>query len=153
MGFQSNNELEVTGVVEKTTYDKLFSDDAVAAPITEAQTTLQDADKPAMNAEVQPQSNLPKTNTEEKAATGSVNTPSKSNNAPDTKVEKDTTDLSSKGIEAVASSSPFKRGANGTNFEFLIWLAIMIVVMLAAFTVVYVIEKKKQKATRGRRFQ
>ena len=153
MGFQSNNELEVTGIVEKTTYDKLFSDDAVAAPIAEAQTALQDADKPAMNAEVQPQSNLPKTNTEEKAATGSVNTPSKSNNAPDTKVEKDTTDLSSKGIEAVAASSPFKRGANATNFEFLIWLAIMIVVMLVTFTVVYIIEKKKQKATRGRRFQ
>ena len=153
MGFQSNNELEVTGIVEKTTYDKLFSDDAVAAPIAEAQTALQDADKPAMNAEVQPQSNLPKTNTEEKAATGSVNTPSKSNNAPDTKVEQDTTDLSSKGIEAVAASSPFKRGANATNFEFLIWLAIMIVVMLVTFTVVYIIEKKKQKATRGRRFQ
>ena len=72
---------------------------------------------------------------------------------PDTKVEKDTTELSSKGIEAVADASPFKRGANGSNFEFLIWLAIMIVVMLITFTVVYVIEKKKQKATRGRRFQ
>ena len=152
MGFQSNNDLAVTGVVEQATYDKLFSDSAVAAPKADEQTTTQDADKPAMNAEVQPQSNQPKTTTENKPATGSVNTP-KSNNAPDTKVEKDTTELSSKGIEAVAASSPFKRGANGSNFEFLIWLAIMIVVMLITFTVVYVIEKKKQKATRGRRFQ
>ena len=152
MGFQSNNDLAVTGVVEQATYDKLFSDSAVAAPKADEQTTTQDADKPAMNAEVQPQSNQPKTTTENKPATGSVNTP-KSNNAPDTKVEKDTTELSSKGIEAVADSSPFKRGANGSNFEFLIWLAIMIVVMLITFTIVYVIEKKKQKATRGRRFQ
>jgi peptidoglycan hydrolase-like protein with peptidoglycan-binding domain len=148
MGFQSNNDLAVTGVVEQNTYDKLFSDSAVAAPKAE----VQEAEKPAADAEVQPQANLPKTANENKAATGSINTP-KTNNAPDTKVEKDTTEISSKGLEAVAASSPFKRGTNGTNFEFLIWLAIMIVVMLITFTIVYVIEKKKQKATRGRRFQ
>ena len=148
MGFQSNNDLAVTGVVEQNTYDKLFSDSAVAAPKAE----VQEAEKPAADAEVQPQANLPKTTTENKASTGSVSTP-KTNNAPDTKVEKDTTEISSKGLEAIASSSPFKRGANGSNFEFLIWLAIMIVVMLITFTVVYVIEKKKQRAHRGRRFQ
>lgn len=154
MGFQGNNDLPVTGVVEQKTYDKLFSDDAVAAPQEEAQTTTEEtADKPAANAEVQQQSNLPKTKSDDKEATGSVNTTPKSNNTPETKVEKDSSELSSKGIEAVADSSPFKRGANGSNFEFLIWLGIMIVVMLITFTVVYVIEKKKQKATRGRRFQ
>lgn len=148
MGFQSNNDLAVTGVVEQTTYDKLFSDSAVAAPKAE----VQEVEKPAADAEVQPQANLPKTANENKAATGSINTP-KTNNAPDTKVEKDTTEISSKGLEAVAASSPFKRGTNGTNFEFLIWLAIMIVVMLITFTIVYVIEKKKQRTHRGRRFQ
>ena len=154
MGFQGNNDLPVTGVVEQETYDKLFSDDAVAAPQEEVKTE-ETADKPAANAVVQPQANLPKTenaNKDDKAATGSVNTP-KSNKTPETKVEKDTSDLSSKSLEAVADSSPFKRGANGSNFEFLIWLGIMIVVMLIAFTVVYVIERKKQKARRGRRFQ
>ena len=151
MDFQNNNDLPVTGVVEQKTYDKLFSDDAVAAKKEEVQNTAEE--KPAANAEVQQQANLPKTNTDTTdKAVGSVNAP-KSNNAPDTKVEKDTAEASSKGLEAIAENKLFKRGANATNFEFLIWLAIMIVVMLITFTVVYVVEKKKQRARRGRRFQ
>lgn len=151
MGFQDNNELAVTGIVEQTTYDKLFSDDAVAAPKEETAQTSAEASAENAVVEEQVNANLPKTGN---AVTGSVNAPKSNAAAPDTKVEKDTSELSSKGVEAIASSSPlFKRGANATNFEFLIWLAIMIVVMIITFAIVYVIEKKKQRAHRGRRFQ
>lgn len=136
--FQSANSLEVTGVVEQTTYNKLFSDDAVAAKMDE---------KPTQDAEVQAQANVPSPD----KTTGSVNASTK-RSAPSTKVEEDTSELSSKGIEAIADASPFKRGANATNFEFLVWLAIMIVVMLITFSIVYAVEKKKQRANRGRRY-
>ena len=46
-----------------------------------------------------------------------------------------------------------QKNAKTTNFEFILWLAIMIVVMLITFTIVFTVEKKKQKAAaRSRRF-
>lgn len=139
-GFQTANSLTATGIVEQTTYDALFSDSAVAAKKAEDNA-----------AEEQ---NAPKTD----AVTNTALTPSpaqsKSSSAPSTKVEQDTKELSSKSVAAVAENTLFKRGANATNFEFIIWLGIMIVVMLITFSVVYVIEKKKQRAAyRGRRYQ
>ena len=137
--FQTANGLEATGIVEQTTYDKLFSDDAVAAKKTE--------EKPAEEAEVKAAANTP-------AVSNTVDTPSKSSYAPNTEVEQKTSELSSKSVAAVTDNALFQRGANATNFQFILWMAVMIVVMLITFAIVYAVEKKKQRAMRhARRFQ
>lgn len=139
--FQTANSLEATGIVEQTTYDKLFSDTAVAAAKTE--------EKPVDSAEAQVTADA----AAPAVAQTANDTPAKTA-APNTQVEKNTSELSSKSVSAVTDSPIFKRGANATNFEFIIWLAIMIVVMLIAFAIVYAVEKKKQKAAyQARRFQ
>ncbi len=46
-----------------------------------------------------------------------------------------------------------QKNAKSTNYEFILWLGIMIVVMLITFSIVFTIEKKKQrKAASGKRF-
>lgn len=130
-GFQTANALEATGIVEQNTYDKLFSDSAIAAVKTE-QT---------------------KEETEVKTEAAPAVTASKTASAPNTEIEKTTSEFSSKSVAAVTDSPLFKRSANATNFEFLLWLAIMIVVLLITFSVVYAVEKKRQRAAyRARRF-
>lgn len=142
-GFQLGNDLTATGVIEQTTYDVLFSDDAVAAEKEEPATPDKDDE-----------------NSSSDAAGAVANTPAQPKaeaqapaSAPNTEVEVKTSELSSKSVAAVAESPLFKQSANGTNFEFILWLGIMIVVLLIAFTIVYVVEKKKQRAARGRRYQ
>ncbi|MBQ6498519.1 MAG: peptidoglycan-binding protein [Ruminococcus sp.] len=140
-GFQLGNDLAATGVIEQTTYDVLFSDSAVAAEKEEPATPDKEDDKAA------------DTTTANSPAESGVKDPASTPTAPNTDVEVKTAELSSKSVAAVAESPLFKQSANGTNFEFIIWLGIMIVVMLIAFTIVYVVEKKKQKANQGRRYQ
>lgn len=144
-GFQTANSLAATGIVEQTTYDKLFSDSAVAAAAkTEEKTDEQAAAAEA--AEIKTDAVTP-----EVAQTAND---AAAKTAPKTDVEKTTSELSSKSVAAVADNPLFKRGANATNFEFIAWLVIMIVVMLIAFAIVYTVEKKKQRAAyRARRFQ
>ena len=135
--FQTANGLEATGVIEQTTYDKLFSDTAVAAE--------KKAEEPKVTEEAAKA---------EGAAVTTTAAAKKTASAPNTEVEVKTTELSAKSVAAVTDSPLFKRGANATNFEFIIWLAIMIVVMLITFAIVYAVEKRKQKvAYYGRRFQ
>lgn len=143
-GFQLANNLSATGVVEQGTYDILFSDSAVAAK-------KEEPDTPDKDTEEKTDATAPVSNT---PAQGKTVEPEKPVTAPNTETEVKTTELSSKSVAAVAQSPLFKQGANGTNFEFILWLGIMIVVMLITFTVVYFVEKKKQRAARhGRRFQ
>lgn len=139
--FQTANGLEATGIVEQSTYDKLFADTAVAAKAEDA--------KPAEEAQMTAEGNVP--------AVGNAavvnDSAEKSVSAPKTDVEKQTTELSSKGVAALTDNNLFKRGANATNFEFLIWLAVMVVVLMIAFSIVYAVEKKKQREMRhARRF-
>ncbi len=142
-GFQTANSLTATGIVDQATYDKLFSDDAVAAKKEEAPKTEEAEVKAAVTAEA----NTP-------AVANTSNAPAKTGTAPSTEVEKKTSEQSSKSVAAVTDNALFKRGDNATNFEFLLWLGIMIVVMLITFTIVYMVEKKKQKAARhARRYQ
>lgn len=142
--FQTANGLTVTGTIEPDTYDKLFSETAVkAAAKTE---TEEKKSEDAITG------NLPKTVAAASVSPAQTNT-GKTSSAPNTDVEVSNSQMSSKAVAAVAESPIFRRGANATNFEFLLWLAVMIVVMLIAFTVVYVIEKKRQrKAYSARRF-
>ena len=141
--FQTANGLEATGIIEQDTYDKLFADGAVAAKTEEA--------KPAEKAEV-------KTETDSPAVAGAAavaeEAPKTSSSAPKTDIEQTNSELSSKGVAALTENSIFKRGANATNFQFLIWMAVMIVVLMITFAIVYAVEKKKQRAAyRARRFQ
>ena len=139
--FQLANNMAATGVVEQNTYEAIFSESAIAAKKSEP-------DAPAENAESNKAGAVTKTPAQSKTA------PTEAPAAPNTDVEIKTTELSSKSVAAVAESPLFRQGANGTNFEFILWLGIMIVVMLITFTIVYSVEKKKQRAAyRGRRFQ
>lgn len=126
-GFQDQNNLEKTGEIDEETYDTLFSDTAKKNPEEEAE-------KP----------------TEAKALT-----PAASPVAPTapakTEVEVKTAELSNKAISGVTGNIGVQQG--GTNFEFIIWLAIMIVVMIITFIIVYNVQKKKAKAYVGRRYQ
>lgn len=132
-GFQNNNELVETGIVDEVTYDTLFSESAVEMPAAaEAQTPAK--------------------------VDGAVNTPAKTavttpTAAPNTEVEKKTVAVTSKSLAGVTNSVDMQKNAKTTNFEFILWLAIMIVVMLITFAIVFTVEKKKQKAAaRNRRF-
>lgn len=144
--FQTANGLTATGMIEQDTIDMLFSDSAVAAKKTEAEPEITNT------------ANTPKTANEAPAVADSnnaaaVEAPAKTGSAPKTDVEKTNSEISAKSVTAVAESSLFKRGANGTNLDFVLWLGIMIVVLIVTFAIVYVIEKKRQKANRGRRYQ
>lgn len=143
--FQTANDLTATGIVEQTTYEALFSDSAVAAEapaVVEEAKVEEESDKAV--------SNEPKENS---AAAEANQAPEKTSSVPNTEAEQKTSELSSKSVAAVSDNKLFQRGENATNFEFLLWLAIMIVVMIVAFTIVYVVERKKQRNARGRRFQ
>lgn len=130
--FQGSNSIAETGIVDQQTYDILFSNVAVKN-VTEEPTETE---------------TVAATEPVEKAAQASET-------VTNTEVEQKTSELGAKSVAAVTNSMGFQRGANATNFEFLLWLAIMIVVMLITFTIVYAVEKKKMRATAraGRRFQ
>ena len=136
-GFQKNNELVETGVVDEVTYDTLFSEKAVEMP---AEVKVSDADTTPAE----------KINVNAPAQVAPTTTPA---TAPNTEVEKKTTAVASKSLAGVTDSVDMQKNAKTTNFEFILWLAIMIVVMLITFTIVFTVEKKKQKAAaRNRRF-
>ncbi|MBQ3416833.1 MAG: peptidoglycan-binding protein [Ruminococcus sp.] len=129
-GFQGHNNLEKTGEVDEKTYEVLFSDDAKKNP----------EQKPTEAA------------TEAKAQTpAAAAAPVTPTTAAKTEVEVKTAELSNKALSGVTDSIGVN--TNGTNFEFIIWLAVMIVVMIITFIIVYNVQKKKAKAYVGRRYQ
>ncbi len=136
--FQNMNELTETGVVDETTYNTLFSDEAVEMPVQEKAEEDKADDEKA----------------DEKSA-GSVNAPAVTtpSTAPNTEVEKKTAQVSAKSLAGVTNSVDMQKNAKTTNYEFILWLGVMIVVMLITFAIVFTVEKKKQrKAAAGRRF-
>ncbi|MBR1534744.1 MAG: peptidoglycan-binding protein, partial [Ruminococcus sp.] len=136
--FQNMNELTETGVVDETTYNTLFSDEAVEMPVQEKAEEDNADDEKA----------------DEKSA-GSVNAPAVTtpSTAPNTEVEKKTAQVSAKSLAGVTNSVDMQKNAKTTNYEFILWLGVMIVVMLITFAIVFTVEKKKQrKAAAGRRF-
>lgn len=123
--FQSLNTLDQTGVVDTATYDALLSDAAVKNTSAES---AEDAAPIAASI----------------AAT----------TAKDTTVERANAAQSQRSV-AVISESVSSRASSTANFEFIVWLGIMIAVMLIAFVIVFMIEKKRSRAMAyaGRRFQ
>ena len=132
-GFQKNNELEETGVVDEVTYNTPFSDEAVK--MTESEEKVDDIEKANVNKPVV-----------KTAAAAAATT-------PNTAVEKKSSEITTRSLAGVTNSVETQKNAKSTNYEFLLWLAIMIVVMLITFSIVFTIEKKKaRKAARSRRF-
>ncbi len=156
--FQAANGIDATGIIDQASYDLIFSDSAVKNTVAAEDNAEAEAPQTtAVPAVPVASANTPKeakqgltANTKNAAGTTSNNAVTNTGSTPNTEIEKKTTELSAKSVSAVTDSPLFKRGANATNFQFIIWLVIMIGVMLIAFTVVYAIEKKKQS---GRRFQ
>ena len=126
--FQSVNKLEGTGAVDQDTYDLMFSNAAVKSPLHTA-----DAD-----------TETPDDSSSPIAATTAVT---------GTEVEKANSQMAAKAVASITDSIGIRSAVN-TNLEFILWLAIMIVVMLFAFIIVYSVEKKKARAMTqaGRRF-
>ena len=133
-GFQKVNALTETGIVDETTYNAIFSDEAIEMPVTEKKEEAENENEGV------------KANTPQAAAVA----PS---TAPNTEVEKKTVAVTSKSLAGVTNSVDLQKNAKTTNYEFILWLGIMIVVMLITFSIVFTIEKKKQrKAAQSRRF-
>ena len=133
--FQEANGLEATGVIDEATYQMLFSADAKRG-----------ANAPADTAKAE-QNTLTKV-AENKAANTAAT-------APHTAAAVKSNELSSKALAGVTESINLSRNAHTTNFQFIMWLAIMIVVMLISFGIVYAVEKKKRHTPvhSGRRYQ
>lgn len=125
--FQTANKLADSGVVDQATYDTLFSSAAVKNALVSAESEA---------AVVIP------------AATVAANT------AMDSSVERENAALSQQSGAAITDTVGSRKASNA-NLEFIVWLAIMIVVMLIAFAVVYKMEKKRSftMTYMGRRFQ
>ena len=123
--FQSYNKLEKSGKIDQKTYDLLFSNVAVKSPV-------QFATEPALQIKAD----------EELPATSPI---TKTTAPSDTAVEKANTQISSKAVASVTDNIGTSTRVNA-NLEFILWLAIMIVVLLIAFTIVYAVQKKKNKA-------
>ena len=137
--FQNVNQLVETGVVDETTYDAIFSDEAIEMPVEE---TVEATEAPAAApAEVEKkEANLPK----------AVVTPSA---APNTEVEKKSAEVSTKSLVGVTNSVDMQKNAKANNYQFILWLGVMIVVLVITFTIVFMVEKKKQKkAASSKRF-
>ena len=128
-GFQGQNNLEKTGEIDEETYDMLFSD----------------------TAKKNPEEEKAETPTEAKALTP-VASPVAPTTPAKTEVEEKTAELSNKAISGVTGNIGVQQGS-GANFEFIIWLAVMIVVMIITFIIVYNVQKKKARAYVGRRYQ
>ena len=144
--FQNNNKLMETGIVDEITYNTLFSEDAIEMPAAastgSAQKTVSDKRNLVNSTPVQ--SNTAVTNPSKTTTPGT---------APNTETEKKTSEITSKSLAGVTDNVDLQKNAKTTNYEFILWLAIMIVVMLITFAVVFTIEKKKARAAaRSRRY-
>lgn len=131
MQFQSYNRIKETGKVNKETYEAMFSGNAIRHAVARAT----EAEEPTVS------------KVESVAATTAKNTT----------VERDNAALSQKAVAGITSTVASNRSSSTTNFEFIVWLGIMIVVMLITFAIVFAIEKKRARkraaAYSGRRFQ
>lgn len=127
--FQIANGITETGSADEFTVAVLYSIDAVENPnpvVEETETEEATEELKVVDSEL-PQS---------------VN--DTDNVAPNaTEVKLETSKMSEKALADIANDMSFKSDANGNNFQFILWLGIMIIVMTVAFFVVQAIEKKK----------
>lgn len=126
--FQGANGITQTGEADEFTLEMLFSNLAVKKEIEEDPTEIE-----VVESEI-PESALTAEPAVEKAT----------ESAPATEVALQTNELSQKALAGIADTMNFGTDKNGNNFQFIFWLAVMIVVMSISFAIVHAIEKKKQ---------
>lgn len=131
--FQAANGITQTGSADEFTLEVLYSTDAVENPTPETTEDTEDTEQPTEALKVVT-SELPQSVVDADANKKSVNA---------TEVALEKNKMSEKALADIASDMSFKSNANGNNFQFILWLGIMIVVMTIAFFIVQAIEKKK----------
>jgi len=137
--FQGANGITQSGVADEFTLEMLFSNLAVEKTITDEPTE----ELEVVDSEI-PESALNAKPLVEKATEEAVAT----------EVAVETNKLSEKALAGISSTMSFESDANGNNFQFIFWLAVMIIVMSITFAVVHAVEKKKngKKATSKKYF-
>lgn len=134
--FQGANGITQTGIADSFTVEVLFSDEAKENPL---QGNYVEASEVVT-------SELPA------SVLGSVAKVQPVTEAQVTEVELQTSKLSSKALSGFANNISFKEDSNGNNFQFILWLGVMIVVMLIAFAIVHAVEKKKSGKKASHRY-
>lgn len=127
--FQGANGITQSGIADEFTLEMLFSNIAASNPIDESPTdTLEvvDSELPVSAQTVAP-----------------TVAPTVAQDAAATEVVLETNKLSEKALAGITSSMGFESDASGNNFQFIFWLAVMIVVMSITFAIVNAVEKKK----------
>ena len=135
--FQEINGITQTGVADEFTVEVLYSIDAKENPNKQEQTdAVEDSTQPMTVVD----SELPQ--------------PTESSNIDTaTEVTLETTKTSEKALANIAGSITSSANSKQSNFQFIIWLAVMIVVMTIAFFIVQAVEKKKAgKKSSGKYF-
>ena len=135
--FQEINGITQTGVADEFTVEVLYSIDAKENPDKQEQTdAVEDGTQPMTVVD----SELPQ--------------PTESSNIDTaTEVTLETTKTSEKALANIAGSITSSANSKQSNFQFIIWLAVMIVVMTIAFFIVQSVEKKKAgKKSSGKYF-
>lgn len=135
--FQGANGITQTGIADEFTLQMLFSNLATAKVIEEEPTELE-----VVESEI-PESAL----TAEPAVIKATEAA-----APATEVALETNKLSEKALAGIADTMSFETDANGNNFQFIFWLAVMIVVMGITFAIVSAVEKKKAGKKTAKRY-
>ena len=136
--FQGAHGITQTGVADEFTIEMLYSESASANPIeddpTEAPSVVE-SELP-ISAQI---ANTQKNDT-------------KPTEAPATEVVLETNKLSEKALAGIANTMSFEADASGNNFQFIFWLAVMIIVMTITFAVISAVEKKKSGKRTSREF-
>lgn len=126
--FQGAHGITQTGEADEFTLEMLFSNLAVKNVIEEDPTEIEVVD-----------SEIP-----ESAQNAKPVVEKATESTPATEVALQTNELSQKALAGIADTMSFSADKNGNNFQFIFWLAVMIVVMSISFAIVHAIEKKRQ---------
>ena len=136
--FQGAHGITQTGVADEFTIEMLYSESASANPIEDDPTEAPSV----VESELRISAQIANTQKND----------SKPTEAPATEVVLETNKLSEKALAGIANTMSFEADASGNNFQFIFWLAVMIIVMTITFAVISAVEKKKSGKRTSREF-
>ena len=136
--FQGAHGITQTGVADEFTIEMLYSESASANPIEDDPTEAPSV----VESELPISAQIANTQKND----------SKPTEAPATEVVLETNKLSEKALAGIANTMSFEADASGNNFQFIFWLAVMIIVMTITFAVISAVEKKKSGKRTSREF-
>ncbi len=136
--FQGAHGITQTGVADEFTIEMLYSENATANPIEDDPTEAPSVVESELPISAQIANTQPNN--------------TKATEAPATEVVLETNKLSEKALAGIANTMSFEADSNGNNFQFIFWLAVMIIVMSITFAVISAVEKKKSGRRTSREF-